>query len=514
MAYESDFYIARIEKEDSKEINEEFVLPDYQPEVKKILTCREAVSLPSVSVEAGSVTAEGNLRFNVIYVGNDNDLYSAQFECGYSFSVPGLPQDASISDAVSVNAESVSAKAISPRRISVRGRLKALFAVQSKDGDEECITESSLPPSCEALCKSVDYTRVVSLDCEMFELADEVVNDISAEAPRVICCESNAFVSDTDNVNGRVNVRGEVTTDILVCDDTRDELPRIIRRKTPFAYTMSEGLARENDMICAVVTPTASECRIEDGGILIDLCCSVKAYALSLESEMVCTDIYSPRNEITPNESVFDTYIPIACDNKNMSLNFALSASEAGIAKERKIVCSFASAVCEKISVGGENGRESIIGKIVFKLITADDSNECADYECNEIALPFKYDISREMRAISADSSSVLFANASATRTIARYDGERIGLDTELSIAFFILKRQKNMGIASIVLGEKTEKKDECVRIIYPTIGESLWSVAKRMRLPISSIAAKNGIATDTEKDSPQSLSGVKYLVI
>lgn len=85
MAYESDFYIARIEKEDSKEINEEFVLPDYQPEVKKILTCREAVSLPSVSVEAGSVTAEGNLRFNVIYVGNDNDLYSAQFECGYSF---------------------------------------------------------------------------------------------------------------------------------------------------------------------------------------------------------------------------------------------------------------------------------------------------------------------------------------------------------------------------------------------------------------------------------------------
>ena len=230
--------------------------------------------------------------------------------------------------------------------------------------------------------------------------------------------------------------------------------------------------------------------------------------------ERVCSDIYSSVNRLNVTEGSIDTYVPIVCGNKNMSVNLSLSAAEAGISPERKIAFSFACAYPEKISVCEETGRESIVGKVVFKIITVDDSSEENDYDCKEVTAPFKYDISRETAAGTLGAPIFLHAEAYASRTLSRFDGERAGLDTEVSLAFFALKKQKNTGIVSVSQGEKIEKNNEYIRIIYPAKGDSLWSIAKKMNVPTGSLAAKNGLKTEAEKNSPASISEVKYLIL
>ena len=197
-----------------------------------------------------------------------------------------------------------------------------------------------------------------------------------------------------------------------------------------------------------------------------------------------------------------------------MSVNLSLSAAEAGISPERKIAFSFACAYPEKISVCEETGRESIAGKVVFKIITVDDNSEEKDYDCKEVTAPFKYDISREIAVGTLGAPIFLHAEAYASRTLSRFDGERAGLDTEVSLAFFALKKQKNTGIVSVSQGEKIEKNNEYIRIIYPAKGDSLWSIAKKMNVPTGSLAAKNGLKTEAEKNSPASISEVKYLIL
>jgi len=514
MAYESELYISRFEKEEIKDINEEFSLPDYLPEIKRILLCRESVTHPSVYCESGGLNVDGKVKYSVIYVGNDAKLYSAPFEGNYSFSFASACEDDSSVNIASVCAEGVSAKALSPRRVVIKGKMKACLVSQSPAGDEECITESSVPASCEALCEGIEYAVLEPFECEVFELADEVINNASSESQRIIYCESNPLVADTDVSNGEVCVRGEVDTDIMICDDSLSEVPRMLRRKTPFAFTLSAKSSTERSPVCANVSCVACEARIEDSGILINITCSVELLSASVAQSRICSDIYSPKNKITPKENSFATYLPLICCNKNMSVNSALAAAEAGLDRMQKVLFSFADAVCEKITVGEENGRENVVGKVVFKMITVNDSEEINEYDCKEVSIPFKYDISRELGDRKITSSPFLLANATATRTSSRFDGERVGLDTELSLSFTALEKHDNRGIASILVDEKISTSGEYIRILYPCKGESLWSVAKRTNSSLDTIAARNDIAPDVEKSSPSSLSNVKYLIL
>jgi len=514
MTYKGDFHIARSEKEESKDINEEFEIPDYLPEIKKLLTCRECVAPPTAYAEDGKRIFDGNIRCSVIYAGNDGRLYSVSYEHEYTFSFPSDTEDGSVSDVISVCSEGIVARAQSPRKVTVKGRLKAVYAMQSEAKSDECITEEGIPSSCEALCNTVESARLDSAEPEVFELADEMVNDMGCDSPRIIYCESNALISDTAESEGKIIVRGEVNTEMLWCDDTLIEAPRVIKRKTPFSYTLSAAEVSEGTLTCASIACVSSEATMEDSGIIINLRCAVKVLRVSTVQKNICSDIYSTTNKLTPTEKSFDTYLPLACTNKNMSVNFAASASEVGMSPSEKVVCAFASAYVDKITCGDDNGRESVSGRTVFKIITVNDSDENNEYDCKELSTPFRYEISRDRAYKKTLFAPILLPSVSATRTFARYDGKRVGLDTELSLSLFALGKQKNAGVSSVTVGARITKDPECIKIVYPDKGETLWSLAKRTSSPIIPLALKNGIPSDVAKDSAESLLSVKYVIL
>ena len=515
MAFKKKFYMARFNKEESKDINEEFEIPAHLPEIKKILMCRERVMPPQIYEEDEKRICGGSIRFSIIYVGADGRLYSLPAESEYSFSFP-IAEDTigDVADAVSVSSEGMNARAQSPARVSVKGRIKAVYVMQSTAKDSECIVEKAVPAACEALCKSVGYSCIEGSEPEIFEIVDEMVNDMGSDSPRIIYCESNALVSDVDGNGERITVRGEVNTEILWCDDTFDEIPRVIRRKTPFSYTSSEKILSGREHICANAVCISTQPEIEDNGILIKISCAVKFIGALKDSESICTDIYSPTNKITVSNNDFETYVPYACANKNMSINSAVSASEAKVSQLDRVVYCTAFATADKMLYGDDVGREAIGGRAVFKIITANDSGEDIEYDCKEITLPFKYDVSRDVADGGISSAPILLASVLPTRTLARFDGERVGLDTELSISFFILGKMKKTCISSVTLGERKQTDTDVVRIVYPTKGETLWQLSKRTDSRIDPLASKNGITADDKKDSPESLSSVKYVIL
>ena len=72
----------------STELNSDFTLPDYQSEIKRLLSTRVTLSTPNEYVGNSNTVAEGALTYRVIYLGVDGKLYCATLEDKYSFSAP------------------------------------------------------------------------------------------------------------------------------------------------------------------------------------------------------------------------------------------------------------------------------------------------------------------------------------------------------------------------------------------------------------------------------------------
>ena len=72
----------------STELNSDFTLPDYQSEIKRLLSTRVTLSSPNEYVGNSNAMAEGALTYRVIYLGVDGKLYCATLEDKYSFSAP------------------------------------------------------------------------------------------------------------------------------------------------------------------------------------------------------------------------------------------------------------------------------------------------------------------------------------------------------------------------------------------------------------------------------------------
>ena len=74
------------------ELSNDYILPDYQPEIRKVLGITSEILPPAKYVGAANAEFNGTVDYQVTYVGADGELYSMPLSAEYSFSVP-LRQD-------------------------------------------------------------------------------------------------------------------------------------------------------------------------------------------------------------------------------------------------------------------------------------------------------------------------------------------------------------------------------------------------------------------------------------
>ena len=70
------------------EVAGDFSLPDYQPEIKRLLRIRPCVLPAAPYAGSGSAEFSGTLDYYVLYMGNDGGLYCAPLHTEYALSVP------------------------------------------------------------------------------------------------------------------------------------------------------------------------------------------------------------------------------------------------------------------------------------------------------------------------------------------------------------------------------------------------------------------------------------------
>ncbi|MBQ7336448.1 MAG: hypothetical protein IJW92_08255 [Clostridia bacterium] len=498
---------ALCDKQVMTELSSDFSLPDYQPEIKRLLRVRATVAPPDKYIGAGSAEFSGTVDYSILYSANDGALYCATQTGEYQFSIPmEMASDFELGDGVFCDVETVPdmtvGRVAAPRRLSVKCRLRSRVRLWGTRLLEERVGGAPTE-SIQRLRGSRESARMFVGSGEPLQLGDEILFDAQSENLRVISADGAVYVSEALAGSGSVNCRGEVCLKLLCCRDGSGEAPQVQLRRIPFSQSVMTDGAEVNCDCTARGVCSELNITVEEGRILCEVTVRLETRAQRNETVSYTRDLYSTAadGEVRYRSCVLPK--ALKCTAGNFSLNTMLSMEEAGIRAGQSIVdLSLLPTVTE---LECEHGKYILTGRCRCQAILAGEE----DFSVQEFEIPFRYETDgTQEKATDYD------ADVTPISCRARMDGERIAIDAELAVNLSTRGQSAFEMVSEAQFGEGLAAAGASYTICYPSREDTLWSVAKRYHRAVSSIAEMNPLASSPSADAGDSLAGVSYLLV
>ncbi len=468
-------------------IDIDFTLPDYYPDISKILKCRAVPRISSKGINGNSVFAEGCVTVTVIYCGSDNCISSYEYQYPFSKTVDtGVNTEGAMLTATA-KCEYINCRAVTGRKIDIHGAVSIRITLKSNkltdivsDIDDCCI---------ELLRGSVPATVPMGISDKYLMLEEEI--ELGNGQPDVKCLiryDADVVVNDTKILAGKSVVSGEMTVKILYLPENGAAL-QTVRYGLPFSQLieiagLTDGCDCESKASIAQleVKPRATP----DGS-----CRQFSLFAkLLVTSECCCNndvavirDAYSRKYEadICKNEVCFNKI----CENISQSFNCKKTVEfpQGGIAAVCDMWCE---AKTDTVRFGEKC--MTVNGTVTAFIIAIDNDGIPTFYE-KSIDFECTYPITQECDCKCTPEISVL----SASYTL--LDDCNIELRVDLKINAVIYSETQLPLIVDIKVNNAKPINREsrgAMTVYFASVGENIWDIAKKYFADIDEVKQIN----------------------
>lgn len=482
-----------LEKTVPTELSCDFTLPDYLPEIRKMLRTRARVSPVSRYIGTGNAEFSGRVDYDIIYMCEDGSLASAPLGDDFSFDVNfELPSGAQSDDAPEIFAvvspDSVYCRVTAPRKVNIRSRLRS-----EVNGYCKCDIAPTVPAckvKAERLTETAKCTSLRHIMSEVIDLSGETRP--MGESEKAVCASGAVCVTDSAITDGVLHCRGNLCLKILMQDG---ENVRSEEVEIPF----TEQIELDGDETPCLVAGVIGKCgeikeeRSDDGKLLLDAEITLEALiARESEAETV-SDIYIPSRKTDVSYTSFTGEKMGKCggsivriDEKRPLSDFSGQA-QSGASPE--IIDSEMTVKTDSVSV--DEGHCTINGTCRIWLLTRSGG----EYAAGEVSVPFSLDT--ELSAPD-DASPKMFACASPVSCVCTTGTDGVNCSAEIDVSYCITLPHEYRIAENVTLpcGDEITAKQSGVTIYYPHEAETLWSVSKRYGVPLRTVAELNSISS------------------
>lgn len=487
MEHNTTIYLPVCDKVVTAEVGCDFSMPDYQPEIRRLLRVRATVLPPSSYVGAGKAEFSGTVRYDILYSGNDGGLYSATTAENYEVSA-ALDKDAEVdfSDELpvfcEVCTESVTGRVTAPRKMSLRCRLRGSIKAFGRHRLCERLLGEVPSGGVERLSGEGTCAVLTPGFSETFTLSEEVPVERKTGEIRVIASDAMMTVTEAVAVEEGIGCRGDATLKLLICHEESDVLPYTVTRRVPFAVTVPadrfDGLSFRAVAHCVDLSTEVTE----EGNVLCDLSATVVAEGQGNIPVMYTSDLYA---SLCESRAVYTEYrFPKAC--RCVFGNFTQSVYETlesyGLESDCEVLDMNVTSAVQTVSY--DRGKWIFGGESRANLLVKTGD----EYATHEIVLPFRYESDGEEGEPMLTASDVQMMTGRA-----RVDGGRLGLECEMAIAARVCTAESLTALTEAQFGEAVEAPTDMI-VAFPAKGETLWSLAKRYHTPVTTLVKLNGI--------------------
>ncbi len=472
-------------------------LPDYYPDVCRILTCQATSYIENCKNEGDRITVEGIVVYRLFYCSDSKSvhLYEAEqrfnkiFEC--SVLTPGAIIDCSLKN-VNVNF-----RAIGPRRVDVRStvsvtaevyELKEIAAVSEFAHEVECLRREY-----ELFDLHACYSGSFTLD-EIFTVQDERIAD-----SRLLFESNKININEIKAVKDKILIKGIAQ---LNCTFLHSKDFTFIKytENVPFTQIIDLYGVAEADRCHVVAKPQRLSLAVKDTGeCSIQLCVRIAIYAGAPKTITVVSDLFAPGFSFESCQ--FDGRMQTAL--KNISDTFQCSTkSEGGDFAESKILSVQETELSYSAKLS--QGQINITGQVTIGVLmqTDDELQFCTRY------LPFEYNREIGERADGDFICTVTCKNPSCSIT-----AQGLVLKAEMELFGFCVTDEAVSFTENCTLSEAclSDKEFETIALYFAHCGESVWDIGKKNNVSLQLLKSANAISADViEEDCVLILIGAE----
>ena len=477
------------------ESSEEFILPDYMPEIRRVISV-EASPLPESRFLTGAAMEfSGTLIYSVLYIGDTGELYSAPLSSEYSTSV--ALGDSSVTDAAAVGIDtrldSVSCRASGPRKLSLKSRLKtgitAYHAVPLAENLKDSATGRTIP-------EEFPVERLIRTAADAQILRGEITATAAGTLhlspdTKVIACRGAIRPEAVRSAHDCVSVTGDAVLHMLCLGGEGNLF--CTTAKSPVSESIPVSGAADGDPCRAWGRSAAVTVNTSDPANL--------AWEIEYDMEAECVrpgesaytaDAYAVACASSAETAEHDSLRLIKCGVGALSCS-GESGRQSKAAAGESVIRTDASASVERVEMG--DGKKLILhGNCACRVLLSADGDVIAE----EFTVPFRYETEAAARGESPDL--LWRCTAEAVDATARTEGDKIAVNVDLALSMSVLSREKIRCVSGVSVDRSAAVAAEegVVRICYPDAGEPIWEVGKRYRADLGALCRRNGLAEPT----------------
>lgn len=478
-------------------VEAELLLPDYCPEIKRILKCSVSTDILSVQNSSGRVTAQGNANVRLIYVGENDKTSAYEQVVPIQKTVDSDKLSSGCAVCVKAVTDYVNCRALNSRKVDVRAMLTFVFKSMKKR--EETVMTKAENAGIMTLSQEYTFSDLKSVTEKAFNLSEVI--ELDGDKPvigRILNSSAYIIVKEKKTINNKILIKGDSYIKIHYLSENESSVC-CAEHTIPVSQIIEVDGITDTCDVCLNVSVTACEAipKVDSKGEtkLIDI--SVRASALILAFESVpvtlISDAYSTEC-LTHNSSRSIEMLSTNTDFDSVFTNKVVLES-IGVSVD----CIHA-VWCSDVKYGYslKNGKCLFTGSYQATIIFRDSDKQQGIIQ-KPVDFEFTVDLKEECERITCHSS-ILLTGCSCSVT-----GEsKIELRTEMNASGKILSSKILKYISEIELLENnSDESDNCALTVYfSDKNEKVWNIAKRYRTTVEAIMAENSLDSDviTEK--------------
>ena len=472
----------------TQEETTETIVPDYCPDIARIISAEGAVYLHGGAEQEG---LSGTVRVTVLYT-PENETGVRALE----FALPFTAQGEGLSDCTHVAAETeielLESRMLNPRKIFTRCKLVTHLTGYRKvclslSSDVETLPEQRV----EKRCCGQAATLLRQIAEKDLTFSETMSLSLGREgAAELLHCRTSGTVTETKVIGNKLIFKGVFLVSVLY-RTTGGQLASA-SSELPFSQIMEIDSASESVQVSMHLQITGADIQIDgsdDEGRQLAVTIYYRAMALLRESREITllTDLYSTAYETRyePNQldlcSLYDTM------TRRQTVREVL---EIGVAAESVLsLC----ADCGAVSVSREGETTQLRTAVTVRALYLDEGGACLSAErCFDVCC-----------LMELPGDCTVTAGAACGEEVQGTLGDR-GIEVRFPVDFQVevCVRSRKLCVASAELEEEHPKElsgAPSLILRYWGKQESAWEVAKRYNTTIPDILAANQIERESE---------------
>ncbi|NCC86981.1 MAG: DUF3794 domain-containing protein [Clostridia bacterium] len=473
-------------------IDSDVTLPDYCPDILRVLKCTIMPRINSTQTAGDRITVDGSALLRAIYVSENGRMHCYEQSIPFSKFIEKKGLESNPFVKVRIKTEYINCRAVSQRRLDIHGALSVNFMVVSKKPKE--ILSDAQGEGIQTKKKCIEVSSVVGSTSRAFPLTD--VLEIGASKPpiaQMVRTSAFATASEIKVINNKVMIKGELIINAMYSADTTEASLETIETSLPISQVVELAGITEDcttdimlDLTSIDIIPKADS----SGSMrLLDITARVDATlnATKIMNIPIIIDAYSTQYEIESESKIVDFKRLLESFTETNLCRSSIDVSGIGIKKVLDMWCS------DITSSSHIHEEELVIRGTINVCMLVED----ADNQIGYIERQINYEHKRKTIVTEKIECDPFVSVCASSFVIGA--GESIDVRVEIKVQASVFAVSSSRMIDSITIDEEQGKKKTkaSLTIYFSQQGESVWEIARRYNTTLEAIMQENSLTEE-----------------